>query len=258
MAKFAVLSVAVGAALSALVAPPPAKAMALANAVGATTCGVPFSQNIVDPVACAAAYDHASISLGPTPTLVASGDYPGGGGFLTAGANAVLTYNFAVIGGQAGDRVHLDIATILHAAFQGSPNSYVFSRVIVTTSQGEVTANICSRLCGAGTGVTDFKGVLHVDALSGAINTVYMDVYADAATGPNPSSASATADPIISIDQSTLNFGDYSLLFSPGVGNGGVPEPATWTLMLAGLGLAGARLRRRARLAPIAIKTRRD
>ena len=257
MSKFSGFCVAFGAALGAVGALLPATAFALPAAVGATTCGVPFGQNIVDPVACAAAYDHASISLGPTPTLVASGDYPGGGGFLTAGANAVLTYNFAVIGGQAGDRVHLDIATRLHAAFQGSPNSYVFSRVIVTTNLGEVTANICSFLCGAGTGVTDFKGALHVDAMSGVLNTVYMDVYADAAAGPNPSSASATADPIISIDHSTLNFGDYALLFSPGVGNGGVPEPATWTLMLAGLGLAGARLRRRARLAPIAIRARR-
>ena len=257
MSKFAVLGIALGAAVCGIGAAPEARALALPDAVGTATCGVTGAQNIVDPVACAAAYDHASISLGPTPTLVASGDYPGGGAFLNASANAVLTYNFAVIGGQAGDRVHLDIATLLHAAFQGSPNSYVFSRVIVTTNLGEVTANICSLNCGAGTGVTDFKGALHVDAMSGMLNTVYMDVYATAAAGPNAGSANASADPIISIDHTTPNFGDYSLLFSHGVGNGGVPEPATWTLMLAGLGLAGARLRRRARLAPTAASVRR-
>ena len=245
MSKVAVFSAAGGAVLGALAAPQAARALALPGAVGEATCGVSGGANIVDPVACVTSNDQASISLGPTPTLSASGDYPGYLAPVNAGAHAVLSYNFAVVGGQSGDRVHLDIKTILHWATQGSPNAYAFSRVIVTTNQGEVTANICSFLCGAGSGVTDFNGALHVDALSGAINTVYMDVYADAAFSQNANTASAFADPYIFIDHSTLNFDDYSLLFSPGVGNGGVPEPATWSFMLAGLGLAGARLRRR-------------
>ena len=53
----------------------------------------------------------------------------------------------------------------------------------------------------------------------------------------------------------TLSFNevDNQSFFNVGVDNvslsGGVPEPATWTMMLAGLGLAGAALRRRSALA---------
>ena len=39
----------------------------------------------------------------------------------------------------------------------------------------------------------------------------------------------------------------YSFTF--GAGNGGVPEPATWAMMIAGFGLAGAAMRRRERSA---------
>ena len=128
-----------------------------------------------------------------------------------------------------GDRVHLDITALLHWATQGSPNAYAFSRVIVT----------------------DFYGDLHVDALSGAIDTVEMDIVASPAFSQNANTASALADPRISIDPSTPNAGAYSLLFSSGVGNavgqpGAVPEPASWMLMLSGIGLAGLQLRRRA------------
>ena len=147
--------------------------------------------------------------------------------------------------------MHLDITALLHWATQGSPNAYAFSRVIVTTNLGEVTANICSFLCGPGTGVTDFYGDLHVDALSGAIDTVEMDIVASPAFSQNANTVSALADPRISIDPSTPNAGAYSLLFSSGVGNavgqpGAVPEPASWMLMLSGIGLAGLQLRRRA------------
>lgn len=70
--------------------------------------------------------------------------------------------------------------------------------------------------------------------------------------------ASAYIDPFISLNfgGSGLNANDYTLTLGDGsVANasadgftgaaGGVPEPASWTLMIAGFGLAGAALRRR-------------
>jgi hypothetical protein len=64
---------------------------------------------------------------------------------------------------------------------------------------------------------------------------------------------SSFADPVIAIDPLFLaaNPG-FSLTFSPNLGGGplgGVPEPATWALMLAGFGLAGQALRGRRRIA---------
>jgi hypothetical protein len=76
----------------------------------------------------------------------------------------------------------------------------------------------------------------------------------------NKGSGFALADPIISIDPSFASYdpdylSHYSLEFSPGAGNsvGGVPEPATWGLMLVGFGIAGTAMRRRAQLAVAAV-----
>jgi hypothetical protein len=221
----------------------PAQAQSLPAATSSTLCSVYGSQNVVDPISCATSGAQVQVVLAPSPTLSASGDYPGGFAPVSSSARALLSYSFAVLGGTAGDRVHLDIATLLHWATDGNVNDYAFSRVIVTTSLGEVTANICTFGCGAGDGVTDFNGTLHVDAVSGAINTVYMEVSADSAAfmNPNPSYSHVVADPILSIDPLTPNAGAYSLVFSDGIGNSAaaVPEPANWALMLAGIGALG-------------------
>ena len=225
----------------------PLQAQTLPGASSNTACAVTGAPNLVDPRSCATSNDHAQVVLAPAPTLSAAADFPGSLAQVNAGANALLIYSFAVLGGAAGDRVHLDAATLLHWATAGSINANAFSRVIVTTSLGEVTANICSYNCGAGSGVTDFNGTLHVDAVSGVINTVYMDVYANAAYSQNANSASVFADPVLSIDPLTPNAGAFWLVFSDGIGNAvpAVPEPANWVLMLAGFGVVGVSLGRR-------------
>ena len=63
--------------------------------------------------------------------------------------------------------------------------------------------------------------------------------------------ASAFADPFITIDPTFLAAHpglQGGLVFSPGVANAppAVPEPAAWTLMIAGFGIVGTALRRRA------------
>ena len=80
-------------------------------------------------------------------------------------------------------------------------------------------------------------------------------VWLRASINAGKGSGTAFADPIISIDPSFAaqypNYlSDFTLEFSVGAGNsaaavGGVPEPASWALMLAGFGLTGVAVRRR-------------
>src|SRR5579863_7954907 len=68
---------------------------------------------------------------------------------------------------------------------------------------------------------------------------------AEPATNPDgPQSASAYLDPYFSIDPSTPDADQYSILTSPGIGNAmpsAVPEPSTWVMMVLGFaGLAWA------------------
>lgn len=76
----------------------------------------------------------------------------------------------------------------------------------------------------------------------------------------NKGTGFAISDPIISIDPSLASYdpdylSHYSLEFSPGAGNGaavgGVPEPATWALLLTGFGLTGSAMRRRSNVARV-------
>ena len=80
---------------------------------------------------------------------------------------------------------------------------------------------------------------------------ISMNVRADA-SGPF-STAYAFIDPLVSLPS---GFGgsatDYSIELSPSVGNGvgvaSVPEPASWAMLIAGFGMAGAAMRRRRRV----------
>jgi hypothetical protein len=75
-----------------------------------------------------------------------------------------------------------------------------------------------------------------------AANMITLQAAADTSEG---ASATAFVDPLIAIDPSTPNASDYRIYLDNGVGNGigGVPEPATWAMMLAGLGGVGAVVR---------------
>jgi hypothetical protein len=64
--------------------------------------------------------------------------------------------------------------------------------------------------------------------------------------------SSAFIDPIITLSGRGLDLSRYALQLSSGVGNGnsvigGVPEPTSWALMIAGFGVVGGALRRKAR-----------
>lgn len=82
---------------------------------------------------------------------------------------------------------------------------------------------------------------------AGATTSAGYDVFAAAASGH------AFADPYLSIDPSTPNAGAYTLSISPGIGNSlpvaaPVPEPETYAIIMAGLGVIGFTARRRRNL----------
>lgn len=59
---------------------------------------------------------------------------------------------------------------------------------------------------------------------------------------PNPGDAAPTT---VDFEQAFVTILGSGFRVNPGAGAGSVPEPATWALMLAGFGAAGAALRRR-------------
>ena len=107
---------------------------------------------------------------------------------------------------------------------------------------------------GFNAGSTSADPVLRTTVYTNSNVPVYLSAFVYAG---NKGSGFAFADPIISIDPSFASYDQdylshYSLEFSPGAGNGavgGVPEPATWALMLGGFGLTGGALRRRSNMA---------
>jgi hypothetical protein len=81
---------------------------------------------------------------------------------------------------------------------------------------------------------------------------VYMSIAADGfasqlySVASSQASGAASLDPYILIDPTFADAGDYSLYVTPGIGNAtATPEPAAWTMTLAGLGMLGATLRLR-------------
>jgi hypothetical protein len=73
------------------------------------------------------------------------------------------------------------------------------------------------------------------------------DGFAGGSLPGGTTSASAFVDPYFAIAPGTPDADQYSLIFSPGVGNlplAAVPEPSTWVMLalgFAGVGFAGSR-----------------
>ena len=192
----------------------------------------------------------ATLDLLPAIKLTAFAEGPAGG--LTNGS-AHLTYYFEVTGGAGVVQVPIIILTNMSTSFIGDAGAdaeiavdadYLDSpeNAIFRASQ-TVCANSEDNAC---TGFSaSFSGALHLTALSGVAGRVLMSV---SASGVNGGIADAYADPLIEIDPSFADAGLYKVIPSDGVGNvlpnTGVPEPASWALMLVGFGMAGAALQR--------------
>jgi hypothetical protein len=165
----------------------------------------------------------------------------------TNGENNGGTYlELAVLSDFSGDAVFSDIANISYSA--GFNNG----QCVVTNNSGTQGAGFVSTpgVGGAGIGCGESKmsgGFNESGSYSISTNSLYEVVMIanitvgtfnnGLAQGPGSVQASAFVDPMLSVPVG------YQLELSDGVGNG-TPEPATWTLFAAGIGLILAKRRR--------------
>ena len=181
----------------------------------------------------------------------ASGESSGASNSMSAG----LTYSY-VINGPAIDLLVPMFATFhLGATATGGlpgsevlANATLFIRGVNGTSIGrQEIAQSCP-----GCGPLDFRGTLSFLQLSGHFDRVELSVAASTSAGAGISAlATAFVDPYIFIDPAWLaDHPGYSVAVSAGIGNAApgvaaIPEPQTYAMMLAGLGLLGFAVRRR-------------
>jgi PEP-CTERM motif len=217
------------------------------------------SSGFIAGASCNGGTDSGVVTYAPVAGV--SGTAYGVGLVQVAGVFGVLNYSFEVIGGTPGTVVPVDIETTLQAI----PTSigYVFSEIDVAanTTASFTICNSGGIGCGAGTGETNFTGVLQVDALSDTayVTTgpsfnqgVHLEVEAGGALGSSFNGGMVSADPHLFVDPSFPDAAEYSILLSPNVGNAvpTIPEPGTWVLMGVGfVGLAGLRRRLQQRVA---------
>ena len=180
-------------------------------------------------------------------TSTALGSYLGG-----QSSEGVLTYYFSAIGGTPGASVTVDVQTNLmtSASAEPAPGStafYAFSEIDVGPTLEETVCTDPTQCANS-----QFNGTLQLTVNSGDVVEVHFEVISEsnvAFTG----TASASADPLISIDPTTLDPQLYSIVLSDGVGNGlaltTTPLPAALPLFASGLsamGLLGWRRKKRA------------
>jgi len=236
------------AVLRAAAAPILAPATSLAHCVvDSTTFDDPSSCSLDHPGSAA-----ATLTLFPFVTLTAEAASPPNDAKVHgAAASAIVTYAFAVIGGNPGDIVPIRIATNLSSQGTDSTHGIGFAELAVHSgAAGDSFVAVCSNgTCGST--ASSFSGTLNTRVRSGdSGNTLTLQIQASTGDSLIAQSASASADPFIFIDPSFPAAALYSIVVSDGVGNAdfATPEPGTLSLYLAATALFGiARRRKRVR-----------
>lgn len=230
----AVLVLAASAVLgsSAQAAPPAYEAVSLYN------IGIAYAPGSYSGLSQTGGFESASLTGFPQPALTvnASGDTYG----MMSGAIARLDYHYEVVGPASDTPVNLQITgflTVRNSSINGSAKAFIIAggvgKSLEIYSAGELQSSP-SWL---------------ISVLPGSVNDITMQANAGGNDYEGAYSSYAFADPVISF---VGPHDGYSLVFSPGIGNGvggGVPEPATWAMMVVGFGALGAVLRRRSRSA---------
>ena len=181
--------------------------------------------------------------VNPEPAVSVFSDLTSG----EAHGAAYLSY-YAEVAGPAGVLVPLDLRGTIAVVSSGSG----INDNQIVAEVGNVSLDATS-LCGNSLQLEVFTGNSINGACSFSISTsvtpgTLLPVYVWAATiaiGPqNPqflvANDSLKIDPILMVDPSFANAGEYSIELSPGFGNSAVPEPTSlvlFTTVLAGLGV---------------------
>lgn len=153
------------------------------------------------------------------------------GGVQGMSAEGVLDYYFSVTGGTTGTPVLVDVSVNLMTS-----GSYGFSEIDVGGTAETV---------GTGYASTQFNGTFSLTFAVGDVVDVHFEVISESNTAFTDSSMASATDPLISIDSSNPDSGQYCIAVSDGVGNGGscgasaTPLPATLPLFASGLGALG-------------------
>jgi hypothetical protein len=163
------------------------------------------------------------------------------------GASSVLDY-YMVAGGPTGPGLRLLISFNLGAQSQG-PDGTISSASIEVDGINDRVQEVRLLQC-PNCGSEGMHTELSIPATAGFVYKIELTA---AAGTVGSGSASAFADPLITIDPSTPNASLYSIELSPGVVNAlgpaadaaTTPEPASFALF--GLGMAGGMLYRRLR-----------
>ncbi len=161
---------------------------------------------------------------------------------FTPGANSALTYYYTVDGPDNGP-IEIGVGTNLLTS--AGPDNTAFASL--STSQGtNVCADTHEGLCGG----SQFDGAFIEMDEPGQVYSVHLE--AVASVGIFGGSAFASADPFFFVEPTNPNADLYSIRVSDGIANAapstGVPEPATWAMLLlgfVGLGVAARRTGKR-------------
>lgn len=209
----------------------------------------------------------ANASSSTTPTPKVSTDVatptPGVGSYA---ARSMMRYYFAVTGPDAAAVPLLLTGFTQTIASGGVGFVGVAEASLISYDKQGVATVLVDRACGTFAFFPQATNVCNPSPASFSLNGIFQSVtsasdfsgYFDLIANADILSAASTGfnivqsfiDPLITIDPTFLaNHPGYSVVVSQGIGNEptatAVPEPATWTMLLAGFGAVGAAMRRR-------------
>jgi hypothetical protein len=227
--------------LSALALP----IVTLPNPTSGAEC-TSVSGTVIDTTtSCSAGGGSAAVTLSPFAGVTSSAV---AGPNMSSGADASLTYDFEVVGGNPGDVVPLlitaNLVTIANSASDAFASIYV-DPGLAQAGGTQIVACTNEALC---TQPADFSGAFGVSVESGSVNSLELEVVSGQVASAGPENSSASADPLIVIDPSFANAGQYSIVLSPGVANAvasTTPEPGSAFLVIGALGVLITELLRR-------------
>jgi hypothetical protein len=273
------LSSAALAAVAAAVIGMPAAAWASDNPLGANTATTSTRASVTDPYGTTTtvrddqgtgAINRTSstgttgggvtmyVSLSPTGGVALTGDTVVGLDNVTTSGSASIIYDLEIVG-PANTLATVDLLAHLQTSALALDD---FDHLSVGTASASLVIQIPGQstliyqACAHGTGSScTSPSELSIDAAFQAPTNQIIRVTeaVGVSASGDPSAAHALADPMFSLDSDFLGANpgaDFELFVTPGVpnvegGEPGVPEPATWALMILGLGAAGGAFRER-------------